>query len=194
MSKTTALKILIIVAGLGLIGGVSYVVIKNGDKSNQQSQDTSQKDIETKISNENTSPNQTTPSPAPAPTPKPFQPSASMIENITSIMNTLNTQPFEGYVANEVTLYYESAEPATVLKDKTQIAGTLQYFDDAITPWDFNLPQNEIDHYKKKFPSLFTDSCLAGHAADANMVVSFCFTPESKIHSIFFCRDPRNLN
>lgn len=120
-----------------------------------------------------------------------FRPNAAMIRNLTAILNTMDTQPFEGYVADEVSLYYASNEPSVVLRDKTQIAKSLEYFSDAKTPWDLTSPDSNAAHYKKNFSQRFGDGCLAGHSADANHVVSFCFNKEGKIYSIFFCRDPR---
>lgn len=190
--KSIGIKILIGVAAILAIGAVGFMVWRN-DESSRENQKPKEESAKIK-STDDASSKVDKPAPSPTPAPAPFKPSADMIENITAILSTVNTQPFEGYVADEVTLYYESAKPAATLKDKTQIAGTLQYFDDAKTPWDLNLSQTTIDHYKSKFPSLFGDDCLAGHSADAGHVVSFCFTQEGKIHSIFFCRDPRIFN
>lgn len=191
--KSIKVKILIGVVAVLVIGAVGFMVWRN-DESTKENQKPKEESSKVKSTDDDASSKVDKPAPSPTPAPTPFKPSADMIENIAAILNTMNTQPFEGYVADEVTLYYESAEPATTLKDKTQIAGTLQYFDDAKTPWGLNLPQTTIDRYKNKFPSLFSDDCLIGHSADAGHVVSFCFTQEGKIHSIFLCRDSQIFN
>lgn len=142
---------------------------------------------------QNNQPSQPNHKPQP-PVDTPFKPSAIMIDNITAILNTLDTRPIEGYLANEVKLFYASNAPATTLTDKTRVAKSLEYFSDAKTPWDFRLSNEHIARYKKKFDKLFGDGCLTGSSADAGHVVSFCFNKEGKIHSIFFCRDPRVFN
>lgn len=143
--------------------------------------------------NQPTQPSQPNHKPQP-PVDKPFKPSAAMIDNITAILNTLDTRPIEGYLAGEVKLFYTSNTPATTLTDKIRIAKSLEYFSDAKIPWDFRLTNERIARYKKKFNKLFGDGCLTGSSADAGHVVSFCFNKEGKIHSIFFCRDPRVFN
>lgn len=142
---------------------------------------------------QNNQPTQSNQKPQP-PVDTPFKPSAAMIDNITAILNTLDTRPIEGYLASEVKLFYTSSTPATTLTDKTRVAKSLEYFSDAKIPWDFRLTNERIARYKKKFDKLFGDGCLTGLSADAGHVVSFCFNKEGKIHSIFFCRDPRVFN
>ena len=128
------------------------------------------------------------------PAANPFKPSTEVINNITAILNTLDTRPLEGYLADEVKLFYASSTPATVLTNKTRIAKSLEYFSDAKTPWDLRLPAEQIARYRKKFDTVFSENCLVGASADAGHVVSFCFTKEGKIYSIFLCRDPRVFN
>lgn len=123
-----------------------------------------------------------------------FKPSNDLIDNFTAILNTLNTQPLEGYLANEVKLFYDSNTPATTLTNKARITKSLEYFSDAKIPWNFRLPSDHLAHYQKKFDKLFDKGCLAGASADVGHVVSFCFNKEGKIHSIFLCRDPRVFN
>lgn len=190
--QSVKIKILIGLVVVLLLGAIGFVIWCN--KATQEDYKSGGEDTETEVVSETTSTTDNF-SPAPAPTSdEVFRPSADMVENIADILNTLNTQPFEGYVADEVTLYYASAKPATTLTDKTEIADTLQYFDDAETPWDLSLPKSDIDRYKSKFPDLFGDDCLAGHSADANRIVSFCFSREGKIHSILLCREPQIFN
>ena len=123
-----------------------------------------------------------------------FKPSNDLIDNFTAILNTLNTQPLEGYLADEVKLFYASNTPATTLTNKARITKSLEYFSDAKIPWNFRLPSDHLAHYQKKFDKLFDKGCLAGASADVGHVVSFCFNKEGKIHSIFLCRDPRVFN
>lgn len=123
-----------------------------------------------------------------------FKPDNAMIDNFTAILNTLNTQPLEGYLANEVKIFYASNTPANTLTNKARITKSLEYFSDAKIPWNFRLPSDHLAHYQKKFDKLFGKGCLAGASADVGHVVSFCFNKEGKIHSIFLCRDPRVFN
>lgn len=197
--KSLIIRILIIATGLLLVGALSFFIWHSTKLTEENNRLKAEKnEIETKKKEKSPNSQGSTKTPAATPTPAPaepaFRPSDAMIENIAAILNTMNTQPFEGYAANEVSLYYASNEPSVTLNDKTQIAKSLEYFSDAKEPWDLKLPSDIIARYKKKFDKLFGDGCLAGHSADATHVVSFCFNKEGKIYSIFLCRDPRVFN
>lgn len=197
--KSLIIRILIIATGLLLVGALSFFIWHNTKLTEENNRLKAEKnEIETKKKEKLSNSQGSTKTPAATPTPAPaepaFRPSAATIENIAAILNTMNTQPFEGYAANGVSLYYASNEPSVTLNDKTQIAKSLEYFSDAKEPWDLKLSSDIIARYKKKFDKLFGDGCLAGHSADATHVVSFCFNKEGKIYSIFLCRDPRVFN
>ncbi|MDO4712570.1 MAG: hypothetical protein Q4B05_01545 [Candidatus Saccharibacteria bacterium] len=132
----------------------------------------------------------------PAP-PKPdeyFRPSDSFIENTTAVFNTMNTQPLEGHMAPEVTLYYNSPKPATKLAPRPATLA-LDYFSDAKGPWNFRLPAADIAKYKATagYDALFGNGCLTGRSATGQHIVSLCFTKEGKIHDIFMTREAPKL-
>lgn len=132
----------------------------------------------------------------PAP-PKPdeyFRPSDSFIDNTTAVFNTMNTQPLEGHIASEVTLYYNSPKPATKLAPRPATLA-LDYFSDAKGPWNFRLPAADIATYKATagYNALFGNGCLTGRSATGQHIVSLCFTPEGKIHAIFMTREAPKL-
>ena len=124
-----------------------------------------------------------------------FVPTTEFVDNTTAVLNTLNTEPLLAYMQDRVEIYYNSTTPDVSL-DAVSAANTLLYFSDATTPWNLKLSQNEIDHYKNTpgFEKLFGPGCLSGHSADANHIVSFCFTADGKIHSIFLGREPEIFN
>jgi len=186
--KPIIIKVTIGIVGVLLVGALGFMIWQNNEltkENNKLEQENANLQAEKEALTSTTKP---TPAPIPETA---FKPSAEMVENIKAVFDTMNTQPMEGYLADEVELYYASAEPATKLKDRVQIVGSLQYFSDAKTPWNFSLSKKEIAKYENKFDKLFGDGCLAGRSADGGQIVSLCFTKEGKIHSIFLCRDPK---
>lgn len=200
--KPLIIKILLVATGVLLVGTIGFFVWRKAELTRENNRLETEKtktrtEEKSPTEQENTETPTTTPAPAPTPTPASdsvFKPSAAMINNITAILNTMDTQPFEGYVAGEVKLYYASNDPATTLTDRTQIAKSLEYFSDAKIPWDLRLSDQVITRYKSKFDKLFGEDCLTGSSADAGHVVSFCFNKDGKVRSIFLCRDPRVFN
>ncbi|NLA43223.1 hypothetical protein GX865_03685 [Candidatus Saccharibacteria bacterium] len=98
-------------------------------------------------------------------------------------------------MSDRVTLYYNSADQATAI-DAVGATNALLYFSDAQTPWNLRLPEAQINKYKSKpgFDKLFGAGCLTGTSANGGHIVSFCFTPEGLIHSMFLCREPEIFN
>lgn len=132
--------------------------------------------------------------PTPPDPAKYYQPSEAFIDNTTAVFNTMNTQPLEGHMASEVTLYYNSPKPATKLAP-TPATLALDYFSDAKGPWNFRLPAADIAKYKAAagYDALFGNGCLTGRSATGQHIVSLCFTKEGKIHDIFMTREAPKL-
>lgn len=127
-----------------------------------------------------------TPTPKPTPEDTYFKPDSQLIENITAVFDTANTQPLEGHMASQVALYDDS----TNVTEKNPVGATLAVADflqktDA-RGWNFQLSADEIVKYKAEssHDKLFGSGCLTGHDQTKTHVASLCFTTEGKIHSI----------
>ena len=138
----------------------------------------------------------TVPTPNPTPAPEPaddhYKPDAATLENIKAIFETMNTQPIEGYLANSVTLYQNSATPWKTTSSKSEVALSLDMLGSHSQQWNFNLPEAEINRLKSQagFEKLFGGGCLTGRTASGNSIVSLCFSKEGKIRSILMCNKP----
>ena len=126
------------------------------------------------------------PAPSPAPEEAYFKPDDQLVENITAVFDTANTQPLEGHMASQVTLYDDSTNVA----EKNPVGATLAVADflqktDA-RGWNFQLSADEIAKYKAEsgHDKSFGNGCLTGHDQTKTHVASLCFTAEGKIHSI----------
>ena len=126
------------------------------------------------------------PAPSPAPEEAYFKPDDQLVENITAVFNTANTQPLEGHMASQVALYDDS----TNVTEKNPVGATLAVADflqktDA-RGWNFQLSADEIAKHKTEsgHDKLFGNGCLTGHDQAKTHVASLCFTTEGKIHSI----------
>lgn len=192
-----------------VLGWLAYAYMDLAGKHSGLQEDIAQLGAERKKtpSNPSQSPDPSRPSapsqgtdrpPTDRPTPpdpaKYYQPSDSFIENTTAVFNTMNTQPLEGHMASEVTLYYNSPKPATKLAPRPATLA-LDYFSDAKGPWNFRLPAADIATYKATagYNALFGNGCLTGRSATGQHIVSLCFTPEGKIHAIFMTREAPKL-
>lgn len=129
------------------------------------------------------------PKPTPTPT-KSNLPDNDTIENIKAVLNTMNTQPMEFYMAPKVNIHYNSPTPATSL-EVTPATLSMDYLSDAKTPWTFPLSDSEKAKYASKagFENLFDSNCLVGRSANSGHLVSFCYNEDIKIHTIFYSRD-----
>mgnify|MGYP000022699843 FL=1 len=138
----------------------------------------------------------TVPTPNPTPAPEPadnhYKPDAATLENIKAIFETMNTQPIEGYLANSVTLYQNSATPWKTTGNKTEVALSLDMLGGHSQRWNFNLSESEINRLKSQagFEKLFGGGCLTGRTAAGSSIVSLCFSKDGKIHSILMCNKP----
>lgn len=132
------------------------------------------------------------PTPAPEPADDYYKPDAATLENIKAIFETMNTQPIEGYLANSVTLYQNSATPWKTTSSKSEVALSLDMLGGHSQQWNFNLPEAEINRLKSQagFEKLFGGGCLTGRTASGNSIVSLCFSKEGKIRSILMCNKP----
>lgn len=117
-------------------------------------------------------------------------PDKDTIENIKAVLNTMNTQPMESYMAPKVNIHYNSPNPATSL-EVTPATLSMDYLSDAKTPWTFPLSDSEKAKYASKagFENLFDSNCLVGRSANSEHLVSFCYNEDIKIHTIFYSRD-----
>lgn len=116
--------------------------------------------------------------------------SKEQLENFKAALNTMNTQPFEGYMAEKVEIYYNSPNKSTEL-EPTRATLTLDYLEKAKKPWVFPLTEEQKKKYASKegFAELFKPSCLTGVSADSGHLVSLCFNGKKKIERILLCND-----
>lgn len=151
-------------------------------KANEQNPKSSQTNTEKQ-------PNNPKPSPNP-PADNYFKPSEGLIDNITAVFNTMNTQPMQGYMADLVQVYKDDDEDPEIYTDKTAATLSIDYVPAGQQPWNFRLSQADIARYKAKddFKKFFQKGCLAGRSAHG-LVVSLCFNPEGKIHTMLLCKD-----
>ncbi len=117
-------------------------------------------------------------------------PDKDTIENIKAVLNTMNTQPMESYMAPKVNIHYNSPTPDTS-QEVTPATLSMDYLSDAKTPWTFPLSDSEKAKYASKagFENLFDSNCLVGRSANSGHLVSFCYNEDIKIHTIFYSRD-----
>ena len=117
-------------------------------------------------------------------------PNKDTIENIKAVLNTMNTQPMESYMAPKVNVHYNSKTPDKSL-EVTPATLSMDYLSDAKTPWTFPLSDSEKAKYASKagFENLFDSNCLVGRSANSGHLVSFCYNEDIKIHTIFYSRD-----
>lgn len=123
-----------------------------------------------------------------------YRPSANLIENIKAALDTMNTQPIEGYMANNPVLYYANdgkvSEPHTS-ESPTAATLALDYFLDAKTPWNLNPTAQEIATFKQKInldAKYFGESCIIGRSANKKHLVSLYFNNNGKIEAIIMSR------
>ena len=109
-------------------------------------------------------------------------------ETIVASLNTMNTQPLEGYMADEVSVVIAASEGQGV-KSPADAVASLNYFSSATTPWDFGLGASVLSSYGKGFyAQYFGENTYVGKAA-SKQVVSFHTNSSGKIDVIFIAAD-----
>lgn len=122
------------------------------------------------------------------PTDNHFKPSDSLIDNVTAVFNTMNTQPLQGYMSNSVKVYKDSADNPTIYTDPVQAVLSIDYVPAGQQPWNFRLTDYKLHKTKQHFAKFFEKGCLFGRSSQG-LIVSLCFTPEGKIHTMLLCKD-----
>ena len=104
-------------------------------------------------------------------------------ETIRAVVETQNTQPLLGYMADSVSVILEATEccgPVT----KAEAVKQLEYLNDATAPWNFDQTNDTIKQLKAQEPTKYgPDSAYVGIAAN-EYTVSFKFDASNKINGI----------
>lgn len=104
-------------------------------------------------------------------------------ENIKAAINTGNTQPFETYMADKVSVILEASECCGI-KNPTEATKQLEYLNDAVGPWNFDQSNETIKKLKEMEPTKYgPESAFIGIATN-EYVVSFKFNADNKINGV----------
>lgn len=104
-------------------------------------------------------------------------------ENIKAAINTRNTQPFETYMADKVSVILEASECCGI-KNPTDATKQLDYLNDAVGPWNFDQSNETIKKLKEVEPTKYgPESAFIGIATN-EYVVSFKFDEDNKINGV----------
>lgn len=104
-------------------------------------------------------------------------------ENIKAAINTGNTQPFETYMADKVSVILEASECCGI-KNPTEATKQLDYLNDAVGPWNFDQSNDIIKKLKELEPTKYgPESAYIGIAAN-EYAVSFKFDADNKINGV----------
>ena len=104
-------------------------------------------------------------------------------ENIKAAINTGNTQPFETYMADKVSVILEASE-CCGMKNPTEATKQLDYLNGAVGPWNFDQSNDIIKKLKELEPSKYgPESAFIGIASN-EYTVSFKFDADNKINGI----------
>lgn len=110
---------------------------------------------------------------------------AATKENVEAGISSGNTAAIEPYMNNSVKVILAASEG---IGDRTpaQAVGDLAYLNNAVAPWDFDLPAATITDWQSgDYASYFPDSLrIIGRSADGYVVV-FKFNSSGKITDIF---------
>ncbi len=106
-------------------------------------------------------------------------------ENVEAAISSDNTAAIESYMDNSVKVIVAASEG---IGDRTpvQAVGDLDYLNNAVDPWNFDLPAATITDWQSgDYASYFPDSLrIIGRSADGHVVV-FKFNSSGKITDIF---------
>lgn len=167
-----AVEILIILAILGLIGGISYYVYHKNHTPKKQTTTvvaTKKKTVTAKT---------TTPTAAVAAI------SDSLKENIAAAIQSQNTAALEGYMADSVTVVIAASEKGGA-ETAAQAVSDLDYLKNGTSPWNFALAPDVLTNYGNGFyKQYFGDRTVVGKS-DNDYVVSFHVNDSGKIDTVF---------
>jgi hypothetical protein len=115
-----------------------------------------------------------------------IQPDSSAIENIIASIETANTQPLEGYMAENVNVILAATE-AYGDQDSTQAVLSITDFigDSSTITWDFSLPDSTLETYSSsEYGGMFKTISVVGKSSD-DKVISFSFDCDGNIDQVF---------
>ena len=104
-------------------------------------------------------------------------------ENIQAAITTMNLQPFETYMADEVSVILEASECCGTMTN-VEAALQLQYLEAAEAPWNFDQSNETIKKLKEVEPTKYgPESAYIGIASN-EYTVSFKFNDDNKISAV----------
>jgi len=104
-------------------------------------------------------------------------------ENIQAALTTMNLQPFETYMADEVNVILEASECCGTMTNE-EAALQMQYLEDADAPWNFDQSNETIKKLKEVEPTKYgPESAYIGIASN-EYTVSFKFNEDNKISAV----------
>lgn len=116
------------------------------------------------------------------------KPSQADLDNIEAAVKSGNYAALEQLMEEKVTVILAASEG---LGERTieQALDDLDYLDSGTDPWNFDLPAKTIDNYQAgDYKQYFPDGALVGRSAN-DYVVSFSFSDNGKIKTIFMSAD-----
>lgn len=114
----------------------------------------------------------------------PVAPAASVIENIKAVINTANTQPLLGYVADGATAVTVDAGGVSSSPSNGTVVAMTNFLEKSSHVWDFNLSDLLVDSYKAgAYGKYFSDATIIGKS-DNGEVIAITFDCNSKIYDI----------
>lgn len=162
-----------------LSAGAYYLGIMSQDKPSDKSKIFTTKKVEKKVASESINLEEN----------KDITPAVNKMsleelkENIKAAINTGNTQPFETYMADKVSIILEASECCGI-KNPTDATKQLDYLNDAVGPWNFDQSNDIIKKLKELEPTKYgPESAFIGIAAN-EYTVSFKFNSDNKINGI----------
>ena len=104
-------------------------------------------------------------------------------ENIKAAVTVKNYQPFETYMADEVSVILEASECCGILSNE-EAAHQMEYLFDAEEPWNFDQSNETIKKLKEVEPTKYgPESAYIGIASN-EYTVSFKFNDANKIMAV----------
>lgn len=115
-----------------------------------------------------------------------IQPSASTVENIVASVNTANTQPLEGYMAETVNVVLAASEAYGEQTISQAVSIITDFIGDPTSKtWDFNLPVSTLNSYMANYyGDYFVTIDTIGKSSDGK-IISFSFDCNGDINQVF---------
>ena len=119
----------------------------------------------------------------------PVAPTRSILDNIKGVITTANTQPLEGYMADDATTITATTSGVSSSSSNGTISTITDFLEESSRVWDFNLSDLEVDSYKAgSYGTYFDNATIIGKSADGE-VVAITFDCNSKIHETLLVAD-----